>query len=193
MHTRNALLLTAAAWWLRPQGIYFRKPTKTWAVTAVCIFAMILPLTMNSGKTDSTMAELEEKNGGSGMILEALSGERIDLGAGTFLLALMSTDCAHCRESVPMLNEIVAEVDDAISICGVTASPQPEVDRFVEDNFTFYPLLTVDDHQLSSLMTSDPLPQFLLIRDGQVLSRWQGEVPELATLINLAEKVKAAS
>jgi hypothetical protein len=37
-------------------------------------------------------------------------------------------------------------------------------------------------------MTHDPLPQFLLIRDGRILSRWQGEAPELAALMELAEE-----
>ena len=126
------------------------------------------------------------------MVLESLSGERIDLTTGTFLLALMATDCAHCSDSVPLLNEIVAEVDDAISICGVTANEQAEVDRFIEDNFAFYPVLTVDTQRFSSLISNDPLPQFLLIRDGQILSRWQGEVPQLRALMDLAAKAQGA-
>jgi hypothetical protein len=93
---------------------------------------------------------------------------------------------------VPLLNEIVAEVDDAISICGVTTNEQAEVDRFIEDNFAFYPVLTVDTQRFSSLISNDPLPQFLLIRDGQILSRWQGEVPQLRALMDLAAKAQGA-
>lgn len=186
------LLIAAAAWRLRPEGINFRKPLKKWAVAGVCVLAMILPLTLGKGTSDQPSASLEEGKSGSGMVLESLSGERVDMTTGTFLLALISTDCAHCRESVPLLNEIVAEMDDAISICGVTANEQAEVDRFIEDNFAFYPVLTVDTQRFSSLMSNDPLPQFLLIRDGQILSRWQGEVPRLRALMALAKKTQGA-
>ena len=186
------LLIAAVAWRLRPEGIYFRKPLKTWAVAAVCALAMSLPLTVGKGLSDQPSAALEEGRSSSGMVLESLSGERIDLTTGTFLLALMATDCAHCSDSVPLLNEIVAEVDDAISICGVTANEQAEVDRFIEDNFAFYPVLTVDTQRFSSLISNDPLPQFLLIRDGQILSRWQGEVPQLRALMDLAAKAQGA-
>jgi len=184
------LLIAAAAWRLRPQGINFRKPLKTWAVVAVCVLAMILPLTVGKRITDQPAAALEEEKNGSGMVLESLSGERVDMTTGTFLLALMSTDCAHCRDSVPLLNEIVAEIDDAISICGVSANEPAEVDRFIEDNFAFYPVLNVDAQRFAALMSDAPLPQYLLIRDGEILSRWQGEVPELRALTALAEKNK---
>jgi len=186
------LLIAAAALRLRPEGIYFRKPLKTWAVAAVCLLAMSLPLTVGERITDPKAAALEEGKSGSGMVLESLSGERVDMTTGTFFLALMSTDCAHCRESVPLLNEIVAEIDDAISICGVTANEQAEVDRFIEDNFAFYPVLNVEAERFTSLMSDAPLPQFLLIRDGQILSRWQGEVPQMRALMELAVKAQGA-
>jgi len=186
------LLMAVAAWRLRPEGIYFRKPLKTWAVAVVCVLAMSLPLTVEKGITDQSSAALEQGESGPGIVLESLSGERIDLTTGTFLLALMSTDCAHCSESVPLLNQIVAEVDDAISICGVTANEQAEVDRFIEDNFAFYPVLNVDAQSFTSLMSDAPLPQFLLIRDGQILSRWQGEVPQMSALMAVAAKAQGA-
>jgi hypothetical protein len=186
------LLIAVAAWRLRPEEVYFRKPLKTWAVTAVCVLAMILPLTVGKGISDQSPTALEEGKGGSGLVLESLSGERVDMSAGTFLLALMSTDCAHCRESVPLLNEIVAEVEDAFSICGVTANEQSEVDRFIEENFAFYPVLNVDTKRFSSLMSDGPLPQFILIRDGRIVSRWQGEVPPLQALMDLAATSQGA-
>lgn len=186
------LLMAAVAWRLRPEGIYFRKPLKKWAVAAVCVLAMTLPLTVGNGISDRPAAALEKEINGAGMVLESLSGERIDMTTGTFLLALMSTDCTHCRESVPRLNEIAAEIDDSISICGITANDPAEVDRFIEDNFAFYPVLAVDAQRFTSLMSDAPLPQFLLIRDGQVLSRWQGEVPRLRALMDIAENAQGA-
>lgn len=186
------LLIAAVAWRLRPEGIYFRKPLKTWAVAAVCVLAMTLPLTVGNGISERPSAALEKETNGAGMVLESLSGERIDMRTGTFLLALMSTDCAHCRESVPVLNEIVAEGDDSISICGITASEPAEVDRFIEDNFAFYPVLAVDAQRFTSLMSDAPLPQFLLIRDGRILSRWQGEVPRLRALMEFAANAQGA-
>ena len=76
------LLIAVAAWRLRPEGIYFRKPLKTWAVAAVCVLAMSLPLTVGKGLSDPPSAALEEGRNGSGMVLESLSGEQIDLTTG---------------------------------------------------------------------------------------------------------------
>ena len=186
------LLGVAVAWWLKPDKIYFKSRVKTGGVAAVCVLAMVFPLGVDQMGPDSSPA-LEGKQSPAGMVLESTLGERVDLASGTFLLSLMSTTCNHCMESVPILNEIVAEAEEAITILGVTANDQSEVDRFIEDNFAFYPVLAIDTQQLASLMSDDPLPQYLLIRDGRILSRWQGEVPELATLMHLAEEEKNAS
>ena len=106
--------------------------------------------------------------------------------SGTALLALMSTDCVQCRESVTILNEIAGVTDDFISIWAVCADTPQEIDRFIGGEFAFYPVVSIEAEHMSSLMTSDPLPQFLLIRDGHILSRWQGEAPDPSTLMNLS-------
>jgi thiol-disulfide isomerase/thioredoxin/uncharacterized membrane protein YphA (DoxX/SURF4 family) len=190
----DALLLLAAAfaWWLRTDTIYFKHTIKTWGICAVCVMAMILPLTME--KTNATQsAPVRESNGrGPGMILESTNGQQFDLGSGTILLALMSTDCIHCQESVPVLNEIVADAADALTVYAVAADDPAKIDRFVEENFAFYPVLPIDVERLGSWMGDDPLPQYLLFRDGRIVARWRDTVPEPQALIDLTKKENGA-
>ena len=83
-----------------------------------------------------------------------------------------------------MLNQIAAEQENYLNVTAVSASPATDIQRFVEENPTFYPVLAVDEPSLARVMTDDPLPQYLLIRNGRIVTRWQ-HVPEAQTLTGL--------
>jgi thiol-disulfide isomerase/thioredoxin len=191
----DLLLLAAAgaAWRLRDETVYFKHPIKGFSVATACVLAMVLPLILGPMSTGQTASTSQGPDQGAGMVLQSTTGEQFDLNSGAFLLTLMSTDCGHCRESVPRLNEIVADAENLITVYGLAVGNQAEIDRFVEDNFAFYQVLPINEKRLSSLMGDGPLPQYLLVRDGQILNRWQGEVPELRALMDLTEKEKDAS
>jgi uncharacterized membrane protein YphA (DoxX/SURF4 family)/thiol-disulfide isomerase/thioredoxin len=190
----DALMLLGAlvAWRLRAATPYLHHRFKGLTVAATCLLAMILPWTMGAPhvKTPVAMPQASEKL--TEMIVKSTAGERIALDAGVVLLALMSTNCVHCSESVPLLNEIVAEAEDTIAVYGVAAEDQLAIDRFVEDTFAFYPVLPVEADTLSSLMSDAPLPQYLFYNNGKLIARWQGKPPELEALMNLATTAKGA-
>jgi uncharacterized membrane protein YphA (DoxX/SURF4 family)/thiol-disulfide isomerase/thioredoxin len=186
------LSLAVAAWRIREKTLYFKHPAKTWTVAMACILAMALPLA--AGTTNPVQREHAPAAapGGVGMVLQSKTGGQIDLNAGVFLVVLMSTDCNHCRESVPILNQIAADAEDTITIYALAADDRGDVDRFIEDNFAFYPVFPVDEKSLLSLMEDAPLPQYLLIRNGNIVARWHEQVPELNALIDLTGKAEGA-
>ncbi|BBO92859.1 TlpA family protein disulfide reductase [Desulfosarcina ovata] len=179
----DGLMLAAAlaAWQLRTASTHIRHPAKGWAVATAGILSMILPLT--TGVMDSDLKVVDRPES---IQLQSLDGQPIAFSGENFLLVLMSTECGHCREVVPLLNDITAEMGERIPVYAVAANPKPDIDRFVEENCTFYPVLAVEEKSLIALMGDEPLPQYLFIHNGQVADRWFAMPPEVQALIDLS-------
>ena len=186
------LIGTIAAWHLSRGRIQYPHPVKGWVVAIACVFGLALPVTTGSLPWSRTIQALASPGSPQEIVLRAPTGEVIDFKTGTALLAVMSTDCFHCRESVPRLNDIVEEIGQTIQVYGVAANQQREIDRFVEENFTFYPIIPIDEKSLTTLLGADPLPKFVFIHDGNIVAQWSDHLPSSQALIDLATEVKGA-
>jgi thiol-disulfide isomerase/thioredoxin len=186
----DGLLLVFAffAWKLKDRAIYYRHPMKSLAVATAAVIAMTLPLALGTLQARQSASASQASGQAAGMVLQTPSGGQVDLNTGTCLVALMATDCMHCRQSVPLLNEMVAEAGNALTVYALAADDQAAIDRFVEENFAFYPVLPVTEKSLLALMKDDPLPQYLLIQNGRTLARWQDKVPERRALVDVIER-----
>lgn len=181
----DALMLAAAvvAWQLREEPIHYCHSAKSWIVTAAAVTGFGISFVPMANILIHPSSQ-STHNPSPAVVLTTPSGEAITFSAGNTLLALISTECIHCREAVPMLNQIAAEQESVLHVTAVSANPTPDVQRFIEENFTFYPVLAVDETSLARVMTDDPLPQYLLIRNGRIIARWQ-HVPEAQIISNL--------
>ena len=186
------LFFAIAAWRLKDRTVYYRHPMKSLTVATTVILAMGLPVAVGTLHGDGSASASRTPVQTAGMILKSTAGDQVDLGTGTVLVALMDTDCNHCRESVPMLNEIAADAGDAITVCAVAANDPSEINDFIEENFTFYPVLSIDEKDFASLMDDGPLPQYVLIKNGNIHARWKNTIPDLRALIDLATAGKGA-
>jgi thiol-disulfide isomerase/thioredoxin len=186
------LASAVAAWFLKERTADFRYSLKVWCVAAACIAGILLPMVMTALYTDAGGEFPSQKKGEHSILLHSKAGEKLDLGSGTSLLILMSTDCQHCRETVPLLNEVVVDVEESIHVFGVTSSEQTEIDQFVEETFAFYPVFSINETDLFALLGDDSFPKYLLVKEGKLLAQWRGEVPQTRELMNLANNGKGA-
>lgn len=188
-----ALLLAAVtAWHLNDRAIYYRHPAKGYIIALACALGLALPIVSELLPSSGTVPATTSTTMHQGLVLRSRTGTVIDTNSGTTLLALMSTDCHHCRESVPALNDIVESVGQAIQVYGVTANGQFEIDRFIEDNFVFYPVLPIDEKSLSELLGDDSLPKLVLFSKGHIVAQWADQIPTSQELIDLTKNIKGA-
>ena len=98
-----------------------------------------------------------------------------DLSSGERLVLLMSTDCPHCRDSVPAVNALAS---DARLPKLAAIAMEDRVDRglFREDNGAQFPIGQISKVTLQSLL-ADQFPRLFLVRDGTIVHVWDGKVP----------------
>ena len=102
-------------------------------------------------------------------------GQKIDLGKGDYLVAMLSTTCEHCMASVEKLNQLVgsANVPPLVGLC----EGEPDsLKEFVLVTSPQFPTHLIGIQSFFSLIGKQP-PRFVLIRDGHPLQTWDGEVP----------------
>lgn len=171
---------------------YSRHAAKAGLVVFASLTGLVLPaITGGSLPWNQTTSAPAAVSIFRDLELQAPTGDTIDFNHRTVLLALMSTDCNHCRESVPLLNELVEEVGQDIQIFGLAANDQAEIDQFIEENFAFYPVVRTDEKNLTALLGDSPLPKLLLIKKGNIIAQWTDRLPSPQDLSNLTE-VKGA-
>lgn len=98
-----------------------------------------------------------------------------DLASGERLVLLMSTECPHCRESVPAVNALAG---DARLPKVVAIAMEDRVDRglFRQDNNAQFPIGQVSKATVQSLL-ADQFPRLFLVRDGTIVRVWDGQIP----------------
>jgi hypothetical protein len=186
------LMAAGAAWRLRNENLYFRHPLKVWSVAVACVMGLTLPLVAGTWHAGRPVEASSANQSGTGIHIQSVNGENLDLDSGLALVVLMSTACQHCQEAVPILNEIVADIGESVHVYGVAAADQADIDRFVEETYAFYPVLPIAESSMVSLLGDDPVPKYLLIRNGQLLAQWRDQVPDSATLLGMAGEDKGA-
>lgn len=185
----DVLLVGAAAWaWWGHR--YSRTRTREWKLVAVALAAglgVALPAATGlSGAVAPGAAGVV----GSGVFRSlAVDGLPADLATGTHLVLLMSTECTHCRESVPAVNALVA--DDRLPRL-VALATEDEVERglFREDYQARFQIGQISKQAMTS-MVNEKFPRLFLVRNGVVERTWDGTVPtpdELAVSVGSTAK-----
>lgn len=115
-----------------------------------------------------------------------------DLGAGTYLVAVMSATCDHCKASVEPLNNLLA-IPTTPPIVGLMMGEPDELERFRFETAPMFPTQLVDTMLWLKLLgdAAEP-PRFVLIRDGAPVKQWNGDVPNADAVAATGEPVGPA-
>jgi cytochrome c biogenesis protein CcmG, thiol:disulfide interchange protein DsbE len=134
----------------------------------------------------------------------ALAGGEVslaDLRGEVVLLNVWATWCPPCREEMPGLERLHAELAaEGLAVTAVSIDKAPDrgkVEEFVRENgITFRVLLDPGERLTRTYRTSGVPETFLIGRDGTLLRRWIGQIdPASATIRDavadaLAERVE---
>jgi uncharacterized membrane protein YphA (DoxX/SURF4 family) len=177
------LAMVSTAWWILSA---VRQPgswKKGVAVTAGCVLALAIPLI-----TGDETAFKESPTAGTaapGMFdtvdVYGHGLEYVDFSIGDNLVALIGTNCAHCRESVPRLNTLTEapHLPDVIALC---TDDEGACLEFVQELLPIFPIGHIDEDTFWRLLGDGTLPRVFLVRNGDVVHTWNESVPDVAAV-----------
>jgi uncharacterized membrane protein YphA (DoxX/SURF4 family) len=148
-----------------------------------CLVGLILPLAVGFSLTGSNNMSAEVKQIDFQNILVNGIGP-IDLSRGTYLVELMSTDCSHCKDSVPMLN-FMTEENEVFKIVALCLDCEEERNRFASECEPAYPIGQIDEDHFWQLVGDGSVPRFLLVHNSRIQKVWDETVPDWETIMNV--------
>jgi thiol-disulfide isomerase/thioredoxin len=105
----------------------------------------------------------------------------VDLRRGSYLIVLMGTDCAHCKELLPDI-DMLAEESDIPKVVALSKDTEAQRKEFVEKYEPIFPIGEVSDKAFWRLLGSGKMPRILLVQDGKVQKAWDRTVPKKDTI-----------
>ena len=151
-----------------------RVGKKTWAVAAAPVLGLVLPLLFGFSPSLTPRAGFE----GNTLQAAAVQGlEGIDLARGSYLVVLLGTDCAHCKELLPEV-DMLGEEPDIPRMVALSRDSEAQIDAFLMKYEPVFPVGQVSDKTFWRLLGAGKMPRILLVEDGRVLQSWDGEVPD---------------
>ena len=109
--------------------------------------------------------------------LEIQGLKNVDLSRGDYLVILMDTDCEHCREAVPELNNL-AEENGMPDLIALAPSDDGKRKRFIEEFQPVFPIGQISDDDFWRLLGEGDIPRIFLLHDRRVQRIWDGKVPD---------------
>ncbi len=175
----NLLFLAAtlyALWALGAPPAPPQRPLKAWAVAMACAAGVLLPPVFGVPLSATVQAPVESGKPGWLDALEVHEASLPDAGRGPLLVVLMGTDCAHCLDALPDLDDLAEE--GPLPLLALCADGEAERKRFVDQFQPSFPLGRIDQDRFWKLLSTGDLPRLLLIRHGKVLHTWDAVVPD---------------
>lgn len=100
-----------------------------------------------------------------------------DLGDGTYLVAILSATCEHCKSSIEPLNLLLAEPTTP-KVVGLMMGEPRDIEDFRMETMPLFPTQRVDTMLWLKLLGDAPAPpRFVLVTDGAAIEHWDDEVP----------------
>jgi hypothetical protein len=109
-------------------------------------------------------------------------GLKIDLGTGTYLVAMLSDTCEHCGESVAPLNEML-DIPGFPFIVGLCLGEKGTFEEFIAGYQPKFPVRLIEPLKFFEHIGDAP-PRFILVRDGKSIHYWDDELPKAPEILD---------
>jgi len=173
----NLILLAATltAWVGLRTAPQQQARAKAWAVAVAGAIGLALPIGFGSNSWWLNPPHLENRGFELGHVRVEGLGD-MDLNHGTYLIALMGTDCLHCQEAVFDLN-LLGEAGDLPPLLALCACEEFRLQQFVEEFHCTFPIGRIQEKDFFRLLAEGELPRLLLSQNGKVERVWNQTVP----------------
>ncbi len=176
------LVLVLAAWWMKSPIRERGSRRKGLAVAVACVLGLVVPWVSGVvGLKETRVAEQVSQGVFHEVNVYGHGLEYVNFDVGDNLVALIGTNCAHCRESVPQLNAL-AEAPDLPQVIALCTDDEGQCLQFVEEFLPIFPIGHIDDTTFWRLLGDGNLPRVFLVRNGAVVRMWNEAVPDTATV-----------
>jgi hypothetical protein len=121
-------------------------------------------------------------NGGSGEFsgLKLTRGRRtVDLGSGSYFIALLSTSCRKCIDSVPGLNIVDRTMGPETKVVGLCMDEESRIREFEKTTRAEFPIFALGPTTFFKL-SGGKVPKYLQIENGRLVRVW--EKPPIGSL-----------
>jgi len=148
------------------------------AIAAVVLaFAIALSVAAYAhAHVDSVQEEIMGPRPFAAYAFEA-NGRNWNLGEGEYLVAILSTACKHCRDAVPILNELNRS-EGLPPVVGLSKGAPELLERFRAGSNPEFPIHLIGFREFWQLVGYAP-PRYVLVRDGKPLAVWDRHVPSM--------------
>jgi thiol-disulfide isomerase/thioredoxin len=172
----NLAFLVAAifARWLSETLSFSRAGKRVWALAAAPLFGLALPLFFGFSITAMIDPGSQSESLSAGEV-QGLEG--MDLARGSYLVVLMGTDCAHCKELLPDI-DMLAEEPDIPKVVALSKNSEAQRQEFVKKYEPVFPIGQVSDKAFWRLLGNGKMPKILLVQEGRVQKVWDRTVPQ---------------
>lgn len=171
------------AWMTHQKGSVTKSRLKPLVPVLACLVGLILPLATGFLLTGSNNTSVEAKHIDS-QSLQVDGIGPIDLSQGTYLVVLMSTDCNHCKDSVPVLN-FLSEDNHLFKVVALCLNCEEDRNRFASEFEPAYPIGQMDQDDFWQLVGDGGVPKFLLVHNSKIQKVWDENVPDWETIMNV--------
>lgn len=174
------LIAALAVAWLGTKGATWQSRKKGWTVALAWVVGLALPWVF--GFSPSNVAEPQSNPASLTLADLKVQGLDVDLKQGEFLVALIDTDCKHCQESVPQLNELL-EVPGVPPLVALCMNEEWQRLYFTQRFQAAFPIGQIGKEDFMRLLSTGETPRLLLVRHQQVKQVWDKTVPTKETIL----------
>ena len=115
-----------------------------------------------------------------------VDGQTVDLGKGTYLVALVTATCDRCKEEVASLNKLAVEPSVPKVVALMMGEPD-ELEQFRVETTPLFPTQFVDTMVWLNLLDDAAAPpRFELVKNGTRVTHWDDVVPTAETVVAYA-------
>lgn len=116
-------------------------------------------------------------------------GEWINLGEGTYFVAMLSTTCDHCKDAVAELNELPLFYPDFPPIVALCLGDEPTLTEFRNETRPDFPIRLIPPLDFFGIVDGAP-PSFVLVSEGRGMQNWTGTLPSEAESASIVDGPK---
>lgn len=170
------LLAATVLAWVGHRHVDSRQTrAKAWAVATAFVVGVALPLffgfSMSYVSASPWQAVETELNQ-----LQIQGLDQIDLKKGTYVVILFDTECLHCQDSVPELDEL-AGANDLPTLIALSMNDESQRMTFAQEFEPAFRIGHISEDVFWRLLGLGDIPRTILVRDLRVLEVWDQQVP----------------
>jgi Rps23 Pro-64 3,4-dihydroxylase Tpa1-like proline 4-hydroxylase len=160
-------------------GIAWRYPikdhhTETWQ-WIVALIVLASTSTMGWLSRNKPLVDFSRLKTGNRWKRRWLKNSPHDLQQGSHFVVFFSKNCPYCKKWIPLLN-ITNTQKDLPQLTGIMSLSDEEIEEFKTEQRVRFPVVSMDKLLFGYMV--DAFPTAILIEDGIISSKWEGQIPE---------------